>query len=227
MGGTFVKRIILVLALLGSLLFAASASASGRDANGDRIPDRWEKKHGLSLKVKQTRRDQDKDGFKNRAEWRAQTDPRDGDSDDDGIEDGEENAGTVTAYDGTTLTITLYGGTKAALTGEITPDTEIECEADDATVASDDPEGDDNGGGRGDDDEDEGDVVNGGPRGGDDDDDDHGDEDDGDEHDGQHGDHDDDGEACAPDALKVGAVVEEAELKISSDGAIWDEIELR
>ena len=61
------KRLIVVLALLGSLLFAASASASGRDANGDRIPDRWEKKHGLSLKVKQTRRDQDKDGFHNRA----------------------------------------------------------------------------------------------------------------------------------------------------------------
>jgi hypothetical protein len=218
-----VKRIILVLALLGSLLFAASASA--RDANRDRIPDRWEKKHDLSLKVKQTRRDQDKDGFKNRAEWRAQTDPRDADSDDDGIDDAEENAGTVTAFDGTTLTITLFGSTATALTGTVTPDTEIECETNDATVASDDPEGDDNGGGRGDDDEDEGDVVNGGPRG----DDDHGDDDQGDDDQGDddHGDHDDDGEACAPDALKVGATVEEAELKISSGGAIWEEIELR
>ena len=69
------KRLTLVLVLLGSLLFAASASAAGRDANRDRIPDRWEKKHGLSLKVKQTRRDQDKDGFHNRADWRAKTDP--------------------------------------------------------------------------------------------------------------------------------------------------------
>jgi hypothetical protein len=211
------KRLTLVLALIGSLLFAASASASGRDANNDRIPDRWEKKHGLSLKVKQARRDQDKDGFKNRAEWRAQTDPRDPDSDDDGTDDSEENAGSVTAFDGTTLTITLFDG--GTLTGKVTPDTEVECEADDATAASDDPQGDDNGDQRGDDDE-EGDD-NGGRRG-DDDDDDQG-EDDGHEH----GDHDDDGEDCAPDALKVGAKVEEAELKVSSAGAVWSEIELR
>ena len=79
------KRLTLLLALIGSLLFAASASA--HDGNRDRIPDRWEKKHGLSLKVKQTARDQDKDGFKNRAEWRAKTDPRDADSDDDGLDD--------------------------------------------------------------------------------------------------------------------------------------------
>ena len=213
----FVRRLTLVLALIGSLLFAASASASGRDANNDRIPDRWEKKHGLSLKVKQARRDQDKDGFKNRAEWRAQTDPRDADSDDDGIDDSEENAGTVTAFDGTTLTITLFDG--GVLKGNVTADTEVECEANDATAASHDDEGDDDGQ-RGDDDE-EGDDDSSGRRGDDDR------EDDGDENDGQHGDHDDDGEACPSDALKVGAKVEEAELKISSAGAVWSEIELR
>jgi hypothetical protein len=203
----FVKRLIVVLALLGSLLLAASASAHGRDANRDRIPDRWEKKHGLSLKVKQTRRDQDKDGFHNRAEWRAKTDPHDADSDDDGIEDAEENAGTVTAFADGELTITLFDG--GTLTGKVTEDTEIECD-DDGAKAS----------GHGDDDE--GDDDHGGRRGDDDEDDDHGD-DDGDHH---HGDHDDD-EACAPDALKVGAAVEEAELKISPAGRIWEEIELR
>ena len=170
------KRLTLVLALIGSLLFVASASASGRDANRDRIPDRWEKRHGLSLKVKQTGRDQDKDGFKNRAEWRAQTDPRDADSDDDGIEDGEENAGTVTAFANDELTITLFDG--GTLTGKVTPDTEVKCDNDTATAADDD-EGDD------------------------------------------------DSETCAPDALKVGAAVEEAELKISSAGRVWSEIELR
>ena len=56
----------------------------GVDHNHDRIPDRWEKRHDLSLKVKQHRRDQDSDGLKNRGEWRAKLDPRDDDTDDDG-----------------------------------------------------------------------------------------------------------------------------------------------
>jgi hypothetical protein len=212
-----VKRLIVVLALLGSLLFAASASASGRDANGDRIPDRWEKKHGLSLKVKQARRDQDKDGFHNRAEWRAKTDPRDADTDDDGLDDSEENAGTVTAFANGELTITLFDN--GTLTGKVTPDTEIEC--DDDTAKSSGDGGDDHGDDEQGDDDDQGDDDHGG-RGDDDD------EDEGDHHHGDHhGDHGDDDEACAPDALKVGAKVEEATLKISSAGRIWEEIELR
>jgi hypothetical protein len=216
-----VRRLTLVFALIASLLLAASASASARDANRDRIPDRWEKKHGLSLKVKQTRRDQDKDGFKNRAEWRAQTDPRDADSDDDGVADAEENAGSVTAFANGELTITLFDG--GTLTGKVTEDTKIECGADDSAVASQDDEGDDDGQ-RGDDDE-EGDDDSSGRRG-DDEDDDHGD-DDADEGDGHHGGCDDDGEACGPEALTLGAAVEEAELKISSSGREWTEIELR
>ena len=47
------KRLVLALAVIGSLLFAAGASANGRDRNDDRIPHRWEKQHGLSLKVNQ------------------------------------------------------------------------------------------------------------------------------------------------------------------------------
>ena len=215
------RRLTLVLALIGSLLFVASASASGRDANRDRIPDRWEKKHGLSLKVKQARRDQDKDGFKNRAEWRAQTDPLDPDSDDDGVKDAEENAGSVTAFANGELTITLFDG--GTLTGKVTEDTKIECGADDAAVASHHDEGDDDGQ-RGDDDE--GDDDASGRGGADDENDDHGD-DDADEGDGHHGGCDDDGEDCGPDALTVGAAVEEAELKISSSGREWTEIELR
>ncbi len=210
------KRLILVVALLGSLLFAAGASANGRDANRDRIPDRWEKRHGLSLKVKQTFRDQDKDGFKNRAEWRAKTDPKDPDSDDDGVKDDDENAGTVTAFANGELTITLFDG--GTLTGKVTDDTEIECDDDDKARVSHDPDDDDDDrSGPGDGDE------------GDRDDDDHGDRDDddhGDRHDGHHGDRDDDDE-CAPDAIAVGAAVKEAELKISSDGRTWTEIELR
>jgi hypothetical protein len=201
-----VKRLTLVLALLGSLLFAASASA--HDANRDRIPDRWEKRHGLSLQVKQTARDQDKDGFKNRAEWRAKTDPHDPDSDDDGVDDAEENAGTVTAFANGELTITLFDG--GTLTGKVTDDTEIKC-GDDTARAAHDPGDDD----RGDDDR--------GDRG------DHerGDDDQGDDDHGDHGDCRGDDEECGTEALTVGRAVEEAELKISSDGRIWEEIELR
>jgi len=192
-----VRRLTLVLALIGSLLFATSASAHARDANRDRIPDRWEKRHGLSLKVKQTRRDQDRDGFRNRAEWRARTDPRDPDTDDDGIEDADENAGTVTAFANGDLTITLFAG--GALTGKVTEDTEIECDDDDAARASgDDDEGDD----------------------------DHGDRDE-DEHGDDHGDVDEDEDECDADALRIGTVVEEAELEITSAGRFWEEVELR
>jgi hypothetical protein len=209
-----VRRLTLLLALLGSLLFAANASAHGRDSNRDRIPDRWEKQHGLSLKVKQTSRDQDKDGFRNRAEWRAKTDPRDADSDDDGTDDADENAGTVTAFDGTTLTITLFDG--GTLTGAVTDETEIDCDDDVARASEDgdDDEGDDRGGECG---GDKGDDDPGDDR----DDDEHGDDD----GDGHHAGQADD--ECGPEALTVGAIVEEAELKISSAGREWGEIELR
>lgn len=221
------RRLTLAIALIGSLLFAASASAHGRDANGDRIPDRWEKRHGLSLEVKQARRDQDRDGFKNRAEWRAKTDPRDADSDDDGTDDAEENAGTVTSFADGELTITLFDG--GTLTGKVTEETEIRCDADDDTARSSHDPGDD-------DDGDEGDDH--GDRGHDD----HGDDEGDDRGDRGHGDrggdgsgkcrHDDDGgddedEECGPEALTTGAAVKEAELSISSDGRIWNEIELR
>ena len=206
------KRLIPVLALLGSLLFAASASA--HDANRDRIPDRWEKRHGLSLKVKQTARDQDRDGFKNRAEWRAKTDPRDPDSDGDGVDDSEENAGTITAFANDELTITLFDG--GTLTAKVTEDTEIECDDDGAKARAshdpgdDDDEGDDDRGDR--DDDDRGDRDH-----------DHGDHDHGD-----HGDcRGDDDEDCGTEALTAGRGVAEAELKLSSDGRTWTKLELR
>ena len=63
--------------------------------NHDKIPDMRERHHQLSLHKDQARRDQDRDSLKNRKEFKARTNPRDADSDDDGVEDGDENAGTV------------------------------------------------------------------------------------------------------------------------------------
>ena len=89
-----------LLAALGALaLLALPGLAAAKDRNHDRIPDRWEKRHHLSLKVKQTRRDQDRDHLRNRAEFLAGNNPRDSDSDDDGVMDGDENAGTIASFD--------------------------------------------------------------------------------------------------------------------------------
>jgi len=202
------KLFIVALAVLGALLLPAAA-ASAKDRNHDRLPDRWEKKHHLSLHVKQTRRDQDGDGLRNLGEFKAGMDPRDDDSDDDGLSDDDENAGTITAFADGKLTIKTFGGDE--VTGAVTDATEIECEGSD-------DQGDDEGDDHGDDDAtatlaDHGDDDNSGP----------GSDDEGDDDQGE----DENEDACAPGALSIGAKVHEAELKVGADGAVWDEIELR
>src|SRR3954452_10962586 len=139
-----------LLALAASLLLAAAASA--HDRNRDRIPDRWEHAHHLSLHVNQVRRDQDHDGLNNRGEFRAHMNPRKADTDGDGINDGDENAGTIASFENGVLTINLAGG--GTLTGAVTDETEIEC--DDTAQAS------DHGGGGDDGDGDHGDHHGGG-----------------------------------------------------------------
>ncbi len=215
------KLFIVALAVLGALLLPAAA-ASAKDRNHDRLPDRWEKKHHLSLHVKQTRRDQDGDGLRNLGEFKAGMDPRDKDSDDDGLKDDDENAGTITAFADGKLTIQTFGGDE--VTGMVTDATEIECEGSD-------DQGDDEGDDHGDDDAtatlaDHGDDDSSGPGSDDEGDDDHsgpGGDDEGDDDQGE----DENEDACAPGALSIGAKVHEAELKVGADGAVWEEIELR
>jgi hypothetical protein len=197
------------LAIGALLLLAGSASAHGGDRNRDRIPDRWEKQHHLSLKVKQTSRDQDRDGLNNLGEWRSRTDPRDADSDNDGIGDDDENAGTVDSFTNGVLTIKLAKG--GTLTGRVSEDTEIEC--DDGANATAAGGGDD--GEQGDDD---GHDQHG--SGGHDENDDDGQHDDGDHGDGDH-------ESCGTEALTAGRAVEEAELKASNGEAVYEKVELR
>ena len=131
------KKIVILVALtaVAALALMSTAAAGTSDRNRDRIPDKWEKRHDLSLKVVQTRRDQDRDGLDNLGEFRAGTDPRDRDSDDDGIRDGKERPGTVKSFDGTTLVISLFGG--GTVEGRVTAATEVTCGAEDsATTAS-------------------------------------------------------------------------------------------
>lgn len=70
----------------------ASADAGRADRNGDGIPDRWAKKHGLNAKKNQANRDQDHDKVKNICEYEAGMDPRDRNSDNDRRRDGKEDS---------------------------------------------------------------------------------------------------------------------------------------
>jgi hypothetical protein len=119
---------VLGLAALALLLvLAPGASARGSDRNHDRIPDRWERAHHLSLKVNQAAKDQDHDGMKNRAEFHAGTDPRDADTDDDGIGDGREDSGTVASFTGGVLTLRLFRDDRT-VAGRVDDATELKCE---------------------------------------------------------------------------------------------------
>jgi hypothetical protein len=215
-------------ALIGALtLLALPTGAAAKDGNHDRIPDRWEKRHHLSTKVNQAHHDQDRDQLRNRAEFLAGDNPRDRDSDDDGVIDGDENAGTIESFDAATgrLTITLFGGD--SISGLVTERTRIKCEdehsADDSLRARRGEEepgddrggqgeepGDDNGGEVGDDE----DGDNSGP---------------GSSNSGPgRGGHDDEGTGanCTAADLIVGATVEEAELELEQGAVTFDEVEL-
>ncbi len=205
-----VRTLLLVACAFAAVLaFPASGMArSHGDRNGDRIPDRWERAHHLSLKVNQARRDQDHDGLRNKAEFMAGDNPRDADTDDDGVNDGQEKAGQVVSFTGGVLTVHLFNGDDAK--GTVDADTEIECKGAAATTptapaarAADDGPGD--GGGHGDDSGDRGDQSDQG-------------DDNGEDHNEQSG--------CDATKLTPGAVVQEAELKATPAGLVFEKIEL-
>jgi hypothetical protein len=196
----------LLAAALGTVaLLALPSVAAAKDRNRDHIPDRWEKRHHLSLHVNQDRRDQDRDHLDNRGEFKAGDNPRDRDTDNDGVMDGEENAGTIASFDQETgeLTINLFGG--ETVTGFVTEATRIECghqckhHAEDGEQAS---ASDDGHSGPGDGSEPpsagQGDDENG-----------------------------ENGASCTTAALVVGATVEEAELEVSNGKATFEKIVLQ
>jgi hypothetical protein len=87
---TKTRVITFAVAALGAMLLIAS-SASAKDRNRDGIPDRWEKRFDLSLKVDQANKDQDRDKVDNLNEFQEGTNPRDRDTDNDGVNDGKED----------------------------------------------------------------------------------------------------------------------------------------
>jgi len=205
--------LVAAISVLAMLALPGVAAAKHRDRNHDRIPDRWEKRHHLSLKVSQANRDQDHDQLGNLGEFQAGDNPRDDDSDNDGVMDGDENAGTIQSFDAETgrLTIALFGGETQS--GLVTSETEIKCEhseesttaasashenGDDSSPASGEEEpGDDNG-------------DNSGP---------------GSPNSGPGNQNDDEGNCTTAD-LVPGAVVDEADLKLANGTATFEEVEL-
>ena len=87
---TKARTITFAVAALGAMLLIAS-SAAAKDRNRDGIPDRWEKRFDLSLKVDQANKDQDRDKVDNLNEFQEKTNPRDKDTDNDGRKDGKED----------------------------------------------------------------------------------------------------------------------------------------
>jgi len=223
------------LALGALALLAMPSLAAARDRNHDHVPDRWEKRHHLSLEVNQARLDQDRDHLRNRAEFLAGDNPRDRDTNDDGVMDGNENAGTIGSFDAATgkLVIDLFGG--ETISGLVTESTEIECEDHGASASSDGSEA-------GDDDRGEGEVEPGDDDGGEhevgDDNGGQDEEEPGDDNRGDNsgpgsessgpgrGDDEDEAGNCTAADLVPGAVVREAELKVAGGQATFEEVEL-
>jgi hypothetical protein len=228
---------VLLAAALGALALVAltgGAAARSTDRNHDRIPDRWEKRHHLSLKVNQARRDQDRDRLRNRAEFLAGDDPRNDDSDGDGVRDGDEQAGTIASFDSSSgrLVIDLFGAD--TVSGLVTADTRLECEGaghhhhhrhrgEDRRGRDDSGPGSSSSGRESEPGDDHGESEPG---------DDHGrGEEPGDDHGGHGAEPDDDhggraARTCGTAALVPGAVVREAELRVQGGKAVFEEVEL-
>jgi hypothetical protein len=225
---------------------------ANEDGDGDQVDNGNEQRERTNPRkadsdgdgVKDGKEDADKDKLNNSGEDNADTDPMNPDTDGDGVKDGDEHAGEVTAWDGSTLTIRVYGG--QTLTGTVDENTYIGCAAgDDATDQGDltsedptwsgDPTADELGKVASDDlgdDTDPGvDDPGADDPGTDDSTDDTGDDtgsgDSGDDT-GTDDSGDDTGTGADPclSALKVGVKVSEASLDVSADGAFFDAIEL-
>ena len=75
---------------LSSAVLASPAEAARADRDGDGMPNRWERSHGLNPDRADARADKDDDALSNLAEFRRGGHPADEDSDNDGHDDGDE-----------------------------------------------------------------------------------------------------------------------------------------
>lgn len=87
-------RLAISVAAVATLISSAAATAghaASRDADGDGIPNRWERAHDMNpLRAVDATRDYDQDRLTNLREYRIGTLIRDEDTDNDGHDDGDE-----------------------------------------------------------------------------------------------------------------------------------------
>ena len=87
---------VVALACFGGAISVAGArdgdrgSAAARDRDHDGMPDRWERRYGLTPNRRSARRDPDRDGLRNRREYQLRLNPTRADTDGDGFKDGVE-----------------------------------------------------------------------------------------------------------------------------------------
>lgn len=223
---------LLISVVLAMLAVAIPATASAKrhhrshhharvaDRNHNGIPDRWEHK----FRVHSATADPDGDGVTNIGEFHNGTNPRDADSNNngiedgqddanhDGIQDGEEQSGTIVSFGSGVLTVSLVNGD--TLKGTVDSGTEIEC--DNSTQTTTTASTRDDGG-----DSNSGDQISSTTPSTSGDDETQGDDDQGDNNDDQGED-----SSCGTDALTAGTIVKEAELHLTSAGAVFDQIDL-
>ena len=77
---------------LALMVVAFGGTAVAKDRNHDQIPDKWEKKFDLSVKVDQSNKDQDRDHVDNMNEFQEGTNPRVKDTNHNGRPDGKEDS---------------------------------------------------------------------------------------------------------------------------------------
>jgi hypothetical protein len=247
------RRLQLLISIAIALIAVAIPAAAGAkshhakrhhharvaDRNHNGIADSWERK----FHVHSATADPDRDGVQNIGEFHNGTNPHDADSNDngvndgnddanhDGIDDGDEQAGTITSFDGTTLIVTLVNGD--VLKGTVNDQTEIECEgtspSDPGTTipgpATTRHDGGGDNGGSSDDQSSSGSTTStqspDEPQG------DNNQNDQGDDDQGDQGDDDQGGSAsCGKEALTPQTIVREAELSLTSNGAVFHSIHL-
>jgi hypothetical protein len=221
-----------VLATAAALALPGAALAKSGDRDHDKMPDKWEAKHGLKVKKNDAKKDADRDGLVNLKEFRAKTDPqradtdkdglddadevrtennpRDRDSDDDGVRDGNEVNGTIASFDSATGTLTISTSSGGTLTGQVTDATRIKCEDenDDGVVKSSKGPGHDGDGSE----DDSGSGTDDGPN-----------------HDANDDEGDDDANderVCTTADLTAGRPVHEAETELVNGQTVFEKVEL-